>query len=180
MSAETTESTARVLGEPSAADADTWKPSGTKADAWEPSAAEADAWVVEEASLALVEMTLDAVVRDGELSVTQVRVLLAVDRHGPLNLSRLADRLGMSISATGRLVDRLHGAGLLARVLSPLSRREVSIDVTEAGRRALGRIRAARRARIAAALDRLPPGSRRALARTLHEFTAADRREGSS
>ncbi|MEN3536664.1 MarR family transcriptional regulator [Microbispora sp. ZYX-F-249] len=136
-------------------------------------ALEEDAWSVEDASLALVEMTLTAVTRDAGLSVTQLRVLLAVDRHGPLNLSGLAGLLGMSVSATGRLVARLHTAGLLTRLLSPHSRREVSIDVTETGRHSLERIRAARRGQIAAALRRLPPDSRRTLARTLRELTAA-------
>lgn len=136
-------------------------------------ALEEDAWSVEDASLALVEMTLNAVARGSDLSVTQLRVLLAVDRHGPLNLSGLAALLGMSVSATGRLVARLHTAGLLTRLLSPHSRREVSIDVTEPGRRALERIRAARRGHIAAALRHLPPDSRRTLARTLRELTAA-------
>ncbi|WP_432920488.1 MarR family winged helix-turn-helix transcriptional regulator [Microbispora sp. CA-135349] len=134
---------------------------------------EEDAWVVEDASLALVEMTLTAVARSAGLPVTQLRVLLAVDRHGPLNLSGLAALLGMSVSASGRLVARLHTAGLLTRLLSPHSRREVTIDVTETGRRSLERLRAARRGHIADALRRLPPGSRRTLARTLREFTAA-------
>ncbi|MFF4124591.1 MarR family winged helix-turn-helix transcriptional regulator [Microbispora rosea] len=132
-----------------------------------------DAWSVEDASLALVEMTLNAMTRSSELSVTQLRVLLAVDRHGPVNLSGLAALLSMSVSATGRLVARLHTAGLLTRLLSPHSRREVSIDVTETGRRSLERIRAARRGHIAAALRHLPPDSRRTLARTLRELTAA-------
>ncbi|MEU6737742.1 MarR family winged helix-turn-helix transcriptional regulator [Streptosporangium sandarakinum] len=133
------------------------------------------AWRVEEASLALVEMTLNAVAEDSDLSVTQLRVLLAVDRHGPLNLSALAAHLAVSVSAAGRLVARLDDAGLLTRLLSPHSRREISIDVTAAGRRAIGHLRAARRRRIAAALTRLPPGTRRALAGALTEFTAAAR-----
>ncbi|MBE3012904.1 MarR family transcriptional regulator [Microbispora sp. NEAU-D428] len=141
-------------------------------------ALEEDAWSIEDASLALVEMTLNAVARGSDLSVTQLRVLLAVDRHGPLNLSGLAALLGMSVSATGRLVARLHTAGLLTRLLSPHSRREVSIDVTEPGRRALERIRAARRGHIAAALRHLPPDSRRTLARTLRELTAAAGADG--
>ncbi|MEU7938367.1 MarR family winged helix-turn-helix transcriptional regulator [Microbispora bryophytorum] len=136
-------------------------------------ALEEDAWSVEDASLALVEMTLNAVARGSDLSVTQLRVLLAVDRHGPLNLSGLAALLGMSVSAAGRLVARLHTAGLLTRLLSPHSRREVSIDVTETGRRSLERIRVARRGQIATALRRLAPVSRRTLAQTLRELTAA-------
>ncbi|MEV7009207.1 MarR family transcriptional regulator [Streptosporangium sp. NPDC051022] len=131
------------------------------------------AWRVEAASLALVEMTLNAAAEHGDLSVTRLRVLLAVDRHGPLNLSTLAAHLSMSVSATGRLVARLDAAGLLARLLSPHSRREISIDVTPLGHRAIGRLRAARRRHITSTLKRLPPGTRQVLARALLEFTAA-------
>ncbi len=131
------------------------------------------AWRVEAASLALVEMTFNAAAEHSDLSVTQLRVLLAVDRHGPLNLSALAAHLTMSISATGRLVTRLHTAGLLTRLLAPHSRREVSIDVTPLGHQAIERLRAARRRHIATVLTRLPPVTRRTLARTLLEFAAA-------
>ncbi|WP_086569045.1 MarR family winged helix-turn-helix transcriptional regulator [Streptosporangium minutum] len=131
------------------------------------------AWRVEAASLALVEMTLNAAAEYSGLSVVQLRVLLAVDRHGPLNLSALAAHLTMSISATGRLVTRLDSAGLLTRLLASHSRREVSIDVTPLGHEAIERLRAARRRHIAAALTRLPPATRQTLARTLLEFTAA-------
>ncbi|GAA0381535.1 hypothetical protein GCM10009530_35340 [Microbispora corallina] len=131
------------------------------------------AWRVEKASLALVEMTLNAVAEQSELSLTQLRVLLAVDRHGPLNLSTLAARLAMSISAAGRLVARLDAAGLVARLLAPHSRREISITVTPLGRRSLDELRAARRRDIAAALDILSPATRRTLADTLTELTAA-------
>ncbi|MFF4986733.1 MarR family winged helix-turn-helix transcriptional regulator [Streptosporangium saharense] len=138
-----------------------------------PSGGESDsAWVVEEASLVLVEVTLNAVAEMGDLSLTQLRVLLAVDRHGPLNLSTLAAHLTMSISAAGRMVDRLEGAGLLTRLPAEHSRREIRIETTEDGRETLGRLRAARRRRIGAALERLTPGTRQALARGLQEFTA--------
>ncbi|GII80343.1 hypothetical protein Sru01_53250 [Sphaerisporangium rufum] len=133
------------------------------------------AWRVEEASLVLVELTLDAVVEHGDLSVTQLRTLLAVERHGPLNLSALAAHLGGSVSAAGRVVSRLDGAGLLTRALSPRSRREVSIEVTPLGLLSLERLRAGRRRHIAEVLSRLPAASAEALARTLAEFTAAAR-----
>ncbi|HEX4815425.1 MAG TPA: MarR family transcriptional regulator [Nonomuraea sp.] len=130
-------------------------------------------WQVEDASLALVEMTLNAIARHGELSVTRLRVLLAVDRHGPLNLSALAAHLAMSVSAAGRLVARLDEAGLLARVPAPHSRREVSIDTTDAGRRHLRRLRDIRRRHLAAALERMPASARRDLADRLRDLTLA-------
>jgi DNA-binding MarR family transcriptional regulator len=132
---------------------------------------------VEEASLALVEMTLNAIVEEGDLSVTQLRVLLAVDRHGPLNLSTLAAHLGTSISSAGRLVARLDTAGLLTRLLSLHSRREITIEVAPLGRQTLQRLRATRRRQIDSILIRLPPDTRRTLARVLLEFTAATRHD---
>jgi DNA-binding MarR family transcriptional regulator len=135
---------------------------------------------VEEASLALVEMTLNAIVEEGDISVTQLRVLLAVDRYGPLNLSALAARLGTSISSAGRLVARLDTAGLLTRLISLHSRREITIEVAPLGRQTIQRLRATRRRHIASVLTRLPPGTRGTLARVLHEFAAATRHDEES
>ncbi|MBB5629416.1 MarR family winged helix-turn-helix transcriptional regulator [Sphaerisporangium krabiense] len=131
-------------------------------------------WLVEEASLVLVEVTLDAVAEMGDLSLTQLRALLAVDRHGPLNLSSLATRLNMSLSAAGRMVDRLDGLGLLQRFPAPHSRREIRIDTTSDGREVLERLRSARRRRIGTVLERLTPDARTQLTHVLQEFTAAD------
>ncbi|MBB4704673.1 MarR family winged helix-turn-helix transcriptional regulator [Sphaerisporangium siamense] len=132
------------------------------------------AWLVEEASLVLVEVTLDAVAEMGDLSLTQLRALLAVDRHGPLNLSSLATRLNMSLSAAGRMVDRLDGSGLLRRFPAPHSRREIRIETTSDGREVLERLRSARRRRIGTVLERLTPDARAQLTHVLQEFTAAD------
>ncbi|WP_147268021.1 MarR family winged helix-turn-helix transcriptional regulator [Spongiactinospora rosea] len=129
------------------------------------------AWMVEEASLVLVEVTLDAVAHMGDLSLTALRLLLAADRHGPLNLSRLAAQLGMSPSATGRMVDRLAGSGLLTRYPATHSRREIRIEVTAEGLRVLERLRSARRRRIGLALRHLTPEGRRLLTHVLQEFT---------
>ncbi|MFI0420605.1 MarR family winged helix-turn-helix transcriptional regulator [Spongiactinospora sp. 9N601] len=135
------------------------------------------AWMVEEASLVLVEVTLDAVAQMGDLSLTALRLLLATDRHGPLSLSRLAAQLGMSPSATGRMVDRLAGSGLLNRYPATHSRREIRIEVTAGGLRVLERLRSARRRRIGLALRDLTPEGRRNLTRVLREFTEAVSRQ---
>ncbi len=131
------------------------------------------AWLVEEASLVLVEVTLTALAEVGELSLTQLRAMLAVDRHGPLNLSTLAAHLGMTLSAAGRLVDRLDGADLLSRFPAPHSRREIRIETTGQGRRVLERLRSARRRRIGEVLERMEPADRQVLARVLLGFSAA-------
>ncbi|MFI9594644.1 MarR family winged helix-turn-helix transcriptional regulator [Nonomuraea sp. NPDC052265] len=131
------------------------------------------AWHIEEASLVLVEATLDAMAALGDLSVPRLRVLLAVDRHGPMNLRSLAGRLDMSLSAAGRVVDRLDTAGLLSRAPAAHSRREIRISTTPAGREVLERLRAARRQRIGQALEKLPPDDRRTLVHVLRRLTEA-------
>ncbi|MEV3984194.1 MarR family transcriptional regulator [Nonomuraea sp. NPDC049758] len=131
------------------------------------------AWHIEEASLVLVEATLDAMAALGDLSVPRLRVLLAVERHGPMNLRSLADRLDMSLSAAGRVVDRLDTAGLLSRAPAAHSRREIRISTTPAGREVLERLRAARRQRIGQALEKLAPDDHRTLVHVLRRLTEA-------
>ncbi|MEU6714103.1 MarR family transcriptional regulator [Nonomuraea sp. NPDC046802] len=131
------------------------------------------AWLVEEASLVLMEVTLDAVAQMDNLSLAALRHLLAVDRHGPLNLSGLASHLGMSLSATGRMVDRLVASGLLARFTATHSRREIRIEVTPRGLEVLEQLRSARRRRIGAALRNLATEDRHILTSLLRQLTAA-------
>ncbi|MFI6496219.1 MarR family winged helix-turn-helix transcriptional regulator [Nonomuraea typhae] len=131
------------------------------------------AWLIEEASLIWTEVTLDVVAQMDDLSLTALRHLLAAHRHGPLNLSALALHLGMSPSATGRMVDRLVGQELLQRSPATHSRREVRIEVTPRGHEILEQLRTVRRQCIGEALGRLPPEDRRALTRLLQQLTAA-------
>jgi DNA-binding MarR family transcriptional regulator len=135
------------------------------------------AWLVEEASVVLMEVTLDAVAQMEDLSLAALRHLLAVERHGPLNLSALAARLGMSLSAAGRMVNRLVDSGLLARSTAVHSRREIRIEMTPRGLEALAKLRSARRQRIGVALQNLDPADRRILTRVLQQLTAAYRGE---
>lgn len=110
-------------------------------------------------------------------STLQLRVLLVVDRHGPLNLSSLADRLELSVPSASRLVDRLVGAGLVARGVAAHSRREVALSPTAKGRRALERLRVSRRRAIGRVLDTMEPRDCDALVAGLDAFTRAAHRE---
>lgn len=130
---------------------------------------------VEEASLALVEMTLSALAVGRGLSPLQMRLLVAVDRHGPLNLSALAARLDQSVPSASRLVDRLVDAGLVRRGPARHSRREVALSLTPGGRRALDRLRGARRAAIARVLVGMSASERKALVTGLRAFAVAAR-----
>lgn len=134
------------------------------------STAAGQAAAVEESSLALVEMTVAALATSGQLSVLQLRVLLVVDRHGPLNLSALASALELSVPSASRLIDRLVTAGLVRRGVAAHSRREVQLVVTPKGRRALGELRVRRQRAIAAVLERMSPGERADLVSGLEAF----------
>jgi DNA-binding MarR family transcriptional regulator len=132
---------------------------------------EADA--VEEASLALLEMTLTGVAAAGGVSTLQLRMLLIVDRHAPLNISSLAQRLHMSSPSASRLVDRAVEARLLTRNLAEHSRREVSLTLTAVGRRALTQLRRSRQRDIGDVLKNMSSDERRALVAGLRAFAAA-------
>lgn len=146
---------------------------GMAGAAAEQSTAAGEAAAVEESSLALVEMTVAALSASSQLSVLQLRVLLVVDRHGPLNLSALASSLELSVPSASRLIDRLVTAGLVRRGVAAHSRREVQLVVTPKGRRALGELRARRQRAIAAVLDGMSAQERADLVSGLEAFARA-------
>lgn len=139
-----------------------------------PTAGLADqAGTVEEASLALVEMTLAALAGVEGISSLQLRMLLLVDRHPHSNLSSVATRMEMSVPSASRLVDRLVEAGLLDRRDAPHSRREVALSLTATGNRALADLRRSRRQSIGGVLEAMTDEQRRALVAGLTAFAAA-------
>lgn len=136
------------------------------------------AGTVEEASLALVEMTLAALAAVEGISSLQLRMLLLVDRHPHSNLSSVAARMEMSVPSASRLVDRLVEAGLLDRRDAPHSRREVALSLTARGTRALADLRRSRRQAITAVLDTMSDEQRRALVGGLTAFASAAAGQG--
>jgi DNA-binding MarR family transcriptional regulator len=90
-----------------------------------------------------------------------------------MNLATLAGLLGVQPSATGRMVDRLVGAGLIDRLPHPTSRRELLAALTTRGRRVVQQVTAHRRTEIARIVEKMPPPERRGLVRALTAFTAA-------
>jgi DNA-binding MarR family transcriptional regulator len=132
-----------------------------------------EAPAVEEASLALLEMTLAGIAATRGVSTLQLRLLLVVDRHAPLNLSSIAVRLHMSIPSASRLVDRLVEARLVTREPSEHSRREIALALTPKGRRALTQLRRSRQRDISEVLQLMTPGERQALVTGLSAFNRA-------
>jgi DNA-binding MarR family transcriptional regulator len=118
-------------------------------------------------------MTLAAIASAGDLSTLQLRLLVVLDRHAPLNLGTLAEHLEVSTPSASRLVDRMVEAGLVRRQAAAHSRREVSLAVTARGRRALSSLRRVRRRAIGRILDRMAAADRAALVTGLDAFARA-------
>jgi DNA-binding MarR family transcriptional regulator len=131
----------------------------------------ASAATVDEASIGLVEMTVAALSATSQLTVLQVRVLLAIDQHGPTNLQDLADRLRISAPSASRLIDRLVDARLLRRGRAVHSRREITLSLTAHGSRVLRTFRQLRQEAIQEVLTRMPPEDQLSLVRGLESFS---------
>lgn len=110
---------------------------------------------------------------DETITIPQFRTLVILSNGGPMNLATLAGLLGVQPSTTGRMVDRLVGAGLIDRLSHPTSRRELLADLTSRGRDVVRRVTAHRRAEIARIVETLPVTERRGLVSALTAFTAA-------
>jgi DNA-binding MarR family transcriptional regulator len=123
---------------------------------------------LETAARGLLALSTQAVSNlPGGLSLTQLRALAAAEQVGSCTLGTLAEALVISTSSASRLVDRLVAAGVLDRRLSETNRREVTVEVTTAGRRLLRAYESARRAVFAELLRKLSAGETRALLRGL-------------
>jgi DNA-binding MarR family transcriptional regulator len=83
------------------------------------------------------------------MTSTQRLALFETAIEGPLRLSELAGRMGITAPTASRAVDGLVEIGLLERLPDPGDRRAVRIDLTERGRRDVEE----RKARATAALE---------------------------
>ncbi|HEY8675726.1 MAG TPA: MarR family transcriptional regulator [Candidatus Dormibacteraeota bacterium] len=70
-------------------------------------------------------------------SPAQLHVLGVLREVGPITVSQLASRLGISAPSTSAMVDRMVDAGLVERARSEEDRRVVSVWLTPAGTAAL-------------------------------------------
>jgi DNA-binding MarR family transcriptional regulator len=85
----------------------------------------------------------------------------------------LAAALDVHPSNATRVVDRMVAKGLLVRSEAEDDRRSVSLSIGNAGRTALRRVTARRRAEIGEVLDRLPAERAAEVTSALGEFAAA-------
>jgi DNA-binding MarR family transcriptional regulator len=107
------------------------------------------------------------------VSPGHLHLLSMLERHGGMPMSRIAELLDVSLSATTGIVDRLEERGLVERARLVDDRRVVFVQVTSQGRQMLEDVEVLRSEMIGSILARLAPERLRALAETLEELRRA-------
>jgi DNA-binding MarR family transcriptional regulator len=110
---------------------------------------------------------------EDDVTLVQYRALVLMASHGGQNVSDLAEGLGVHPSTATRLCDRLVAKGLVHRVTSSESRREITLTVTPAGRGLLRTVTARRRKEIIRIVERLTRDERRQLRVAFNAFAEA-------
>ncbi len=91
-----------------------------------------------------------------ELSLSQVKAIFVLAHaEEPLPINALAERIQLSVAATGRIVDLLVTADMVQRYESPADRRVKLVTVTAVGRAATAAHMDAKKAAMRAQIDRL-------------------------
>jgi len=108
-----------------------------------------------------------------QITLPQFRVLVVLCAEGPLRSGVLADRLGIHQSTFTRTADRLVTQGWIRREVSPESRREIIVELTDAGRDLVLSVMKARRREIEKTLRKASPGDRETIRAGFEAFAAA-------
>lgn len=101
------------------------------------------------------------------LSASALSTLSRLHGSGPLRITELATREGLSQPGLTTLANRLEEAGLATREPDPTDRRAVRVAITAEGVQRVLAYREARAALIASRLEQLPPEDQAALANAL-------------
>ncbi len=103
--------------------------------------------------------------RAGTVSLSALGMLSTLHRVGPMPAARLAKAERLQPQSLSRLISQLERDGLITRHPGEKDRRTLILEITAAGRQALSRDMAARRAWLEGAMRRvLVPGEREMLA----------------
>ena len=107
------------------------------------------------------------------VTLPQFRMLVVLCAEGQLRSGLLSDRLGIHQSTLTRLADRLVAQGWVRREPNAESRREVLVDLTDAGRELVTKVLTARRADLARILSSASPQDRAAIRAGFEVFARA-------
>ncbi len=112
---------------------------------------------------------------DPTLSVPQMRVLVLLWTGEPLNLSAVAEGLGVNASNASRTCDQLVSSGLVDRGEGLADRRHVALTLTEPGRDFVDKLMERRERELAAIVVQMAESDRRRLMTSLEPFNKAAR-----
>ncbi len=114
-----------------------------------------------DASRVLVALIAESVAEvDGDVTPTQLRILVLVERSPGTNLSAIAEALDVHPSNATRAVDRLVRAGFVARTESARDRRNLELSLTDEGDALLHRVMEHRRRAFERVLRQMGPDER--------------------
>ncbi|WP_447002133.1 MarR family transcriptional regulator [Saccharothrix isguenensis] len=102
-------------------------------------------------------------VSSAPLSASQLRAMFVLERLTCMNLRTLTEELDSTPPSMSRLCDRLEAVGFLERSLSPNSRREVELRLSERGRVYLSDLRKRRREHVRGLIEAMPVSARTAM-----------------
>ena len=110
---------------------------------------------------------------ESAVSIPQLRVLVMITARGPLNLTAVADGLGVNPSNASRTCERLVSEGYLDRRDDPQDRRNLTLTLTEDGTRMVNTVMHHRRQVLQQILGRMSANQRKQLSRSMQAFTNA-------
>ncbi len=108
-----------------------------------------------------------------EVTVPQFRVLVVLSTAGPQRMGDLADRIGIHPSTLTRTVERLRAGGWITRGEAPDNRREVHVDLSEAGAELVATVTETRRALLRDVLESASPEDQEAVRAGMEAFARA-------
>jgi DNA-binding MarR family transcriptional regulator len=105
------------------------------------------------ASVGLTTRAIDASPRAGDLTLAQWRVLAVLnDSRGPLRVTDVAERVGLSLPSASRLLARVTERGLISSETDERDRRALLVSLSDDGRNLLDEVLAIRRGLVRDAL----------------------------
>jgi DNA-binding MarR family transcriptional regulator len=126
------------------------------------------------ATRVLVAVTAQSITSlEDQITLPQLRILVMIASRGPLNLTAVAQGLGVHASNATRLCDKLVAADLIQRSEDPADRRNLVLRLTAAGYQLVQDMTHQRRAAIATILAKMPPELRDDLVPVLRGFVQA-------
>lgn len=111
-------------------------------------------------------------VLDSPVTVPQLRVLVMVGSQGPVNVTAVAEALGVNPSSASRTCERLTLGGLMDRREAPTDRRQVELTLTADGELLIETLLGHRRLLFEAMVAEMPAAEQQRLARGLSALNA--------